>query len=121
MEFNFTNDRPIYIQLVEQLELYIVSGQFLPGEKLPSIRDLAVQAQVNPNTMQRALQDLEDKKLIITERTNGKFVTDDEKFIYKQRSKLAESKIKAFLTEMYELNWSRDEVIDFLQKLKGKE
>lgn len=121
MEFNFTNDRPIYIQLVEQLELYIMSGQFSPGEKLPSVRDLAIQAQVNPNTMQKALQELEDKKLIVTERTNGKFVTDDENFLRKQQVKLAQDKIKLFLAEMHELGWSRTEIIDFLQKLKGRE
>lgn len=121
MKFNFTNDRPIYIQLVEQLELYIMSRQFSPGEKLPSVRDLAIQAQVNPNTMQKALQELEDKNLIITERTNGKFVTDDEDFLQKQQVKLAQNKIKLFLAEMRELGWSRTEIIDFLQKLKGRE
>lgn len=120
MQFNFTNDRPIYLQLVEQLEPYIISGQFSPGDKLPSVRDLALQAQVNPNTMQRALQDLEDKRLIITERTNGKFVTDDEKFLIKQRRKLAQDKIQKFLAEMQGLGLSRSELIDYLQNLKGK-
>lgn len=121
MNFNFTNDRPIYLQLVEQLELYITTGHFPPGSKLPSVRDLAIQAQVNPNTMQKALQELEDKKLIITERTNGKFVTDDEKFVHKQRDKLAQHKVTTFLHEMQELGLSRTEIIAYLQKLKGKD
>lgn len=120
MQFNFDNDRPIYIQLVEQLELYIISGQFSPGEKLPSVRDLAITAKVNPNTMQKALQELEDKRLIITERTNGKFVTDDEKYLHKSRDKLAESKIKKFLDEMQELGFSYSELNNQLQKYKGK-
>lgn len=120
MQFNFDNDRPIYIQLVEQLELYIISGQFSPGDKLPSVRDLAITAKVNPNTMQKALQELEDKRLIITERTNGKFVTDDEKYLRKSRDKLAESKIKKFLKEMQELGFSYSELNDQLQKYKGK-
>lgn len=121
MEFNFTNDRPIYLQLVEQLELYIISGQFSPGEKLPSVRDFAFYAKVNPNTMQKALQELEDKKLIITVRTNGKFVTDDQKFLAKQRESLAMNKLQNFLTEMRELGFSSTEIITHLQKLKGKD
>lgn len=121
MEFNFTNDRPIYLQLVEQLELYIIAGQFPPGSKIPSVRELAIKAQVNPNTMQKALQELEDKKLIITERTNGKFVTDDEKFIHKQRDQLAQQKIITFFREMKDLGLSRAEIISYLQKLKGKD
>jgi len=121
MEFIFDNDRPIYLQLVEQLELYIVSGQFSPGEKLPSVRDFALQAQVNPNTMQKALQELEDKRLIITERTNGKFVTDDDKFLAKSRTKLVQQKIQKFFTDIQELGLSRTEIISHLQKLKGKD
>lgn len=121
MDFHFDNNRPIYLQLVEQLELYIISGQFSPGDRLPSVRDFAIQAQVNPNTMQKALQEIEDKRLIITKRTNGKFVTDDEKYIAKQRAKLANQKIQKFYAEMQELGLSRTEIISNLQKLKGKD
>lgn len=111
----FSNDRPIYIQLVEQLELYIISGQFSPGDKLPSVRELAALAKVNPNTMQKALQELEDRRLIITERTNGKFVTDDERFLAKSQHRFANQKIKKFLQEMYELGFSRDEIINLIK------
>lgn len=120
MEFNFSNDRPIYLQLVEQLERYIISGQFSPGEKLPSVRDFAALTKVNPNTMQKALQELEDKKLIITQRTNGKFVTDDEKFLNKLQQQFAKIKVQKFLSEMRELGFSRSDLIDYLQNLKGK-
>lgn len=121
MDFNFDNNLPIYLQLVEQLELYIISGQFSPGDKLPSVRVLAAQAKVNPNTMQKALQELEDKRLIITERTNGKFVTDDQKFIRKQQEKLAQQKITKFLHEMQGIGFSCHEIINILQHLKGKD
>lgn len=121
MEFTFTNDRPIYLQLVEQLERYIVAGQFSPGEKLPSVRDLAYYAKVNPNTMQKALQELEDKHLIATERTNGKFVTDDERFLRKQREQFTRHKIQLFLDEMQGLGLSHTEIIEYLQKLKRKD
>lgn len=120
MQLNFTNDRPIYLQLVEQLERYIIAGQFSPGEKLPSVRDLASFAKVNPNTMQKALQELEDKKLIITQRTNGKFVTDDEKFLRKIQQRFAQDKIQKFLNSMKELGFSRTDIINYLQNLKGR-
>ncbi len=115
MNFTFTNDRPIYLQLCEQLELYIIAGQFSPGEKLPSVRDLAIIAKVNPNTMQKALQELEEKKLIITERTNGKFVTDDINFLHKCQTNFAKHKTQKFLHEMQELGFSRDDIINFLK------
>ena len=78
MNFIFDNDRPIYIQLVEQLKEYIVSGTFKAGEKLPSVREFAMQIKVNPNTVQKALAEIENQKLIYTERTNGKFVTENK-------------------------------------------
>ena len=81
MEFNFDNERPIYIQLVELIRIEIVSGKFKKGERIPSVRELALMMKVNPNTMQKALNELENQKLIYTERTNGKFVTEDEELI----------------------------------------
>ena len=121
MRFRFTNDRPIYLQLCEQLELYIIAGQFSPGERLPSVRDLADIAKVNPNTMQRALVELEEKRLIITERTNGKFVTSDRKFIRQKQHHFAQVKIHKFLSEMQELGISRAELIRYLRKIKRKD
>lgn len=120
MEFNFTSDQPIYIQLVEQLELYIVSGKIPPGEKLPSVRDLAIEAQVNPNTMQRALTELEELGLIYTERTNGKYVTDDTKHLQKYRQKFTVTKIEKFLSEMSELGVDRETIINWFIKQGGK-
>lgn len=80
---NFNNNIPIYVQLIEQLKTYIISGQIKPGEKLPSVRDLALKTKVNPNTMQKALVELEEIDLIYTERTNGKYVTENENTIKK--------------------------------------
>lgn len=120
MEFNFTSDRPIYIQLVEQLELYIISGRIPPGEKLPSVRDLALQAKVNPNTMQRALTELEDLKLVYTERTNGKYVTTDSDLIDTYRAKFAEDRVKKYLVEMSDLGFSHHAAIKYLKSQGGK-
>lgn len=120
IEFNFASDQPIYIQLVEQLELYIISGKIPPGSKLPSVRDLAMQAQVNPNTMQRALTELEDLKLIHTKRTNGKYVTDNIQHIQKYRQNIALTKIETFLAEMSELGVDHDTLINWFIKQGGK-
>ena len=89
MKFEFDNNIPIYVQLVEQMKIYIISGKLTPGERLPSVRDLALQSKVNPNTMQKALTELEELKLVYTERTNGKYVTDDINLINKYKNEYA--------------------------------
>lgn len=113
--FNFDNKSPIYLQIIEQIELYIVSGKIPPGERIPSVRDLATIARVNPNTMQRALIELEQLKLITTERTNGKFVTTNEKYLSKFREKFALIKTRKFLTEMSELGFDHKSTIKYLK------
>ena len=89
MEWNFRNDLPIYSQLVEQIKRGIVSGAFAPGERLSSVRDMAMEAGVNPNTMQRALQELEREGLVFSQRSSGRFVTEDVSVIDRARSALA--------------------------------
>mgnify|MGYP001044922748 CR=1 FL=1 len=120
IDFNFTDDRPIYIQLVEQLELYIVSGRIPVGEKLPSVRELACHAKVNPSTMQRALIELENLKLIFTERTNGKYVTTDSSLIETYRTEFAEDRVKQYLIEMSDLGFDRTAAIKYLKSQGGK-
>lgn len=119
MNFTFDNERPIYMQLVEQLQIYIVSGKLKPGERIPSVRDLALCSKVNPNTMQRALSELEDLKLIYTERTNGKFVTNDEKLLKSVRDKYAISISKEYMSKMHNLGYDEKEAIECLEKMKG--
>ena len=100
MEFVFDNTTPIYIQLVEQLKLHIISGRLSPGEKLPSVRELAMMTKVNPNTMQKALTELEETGLIRTERTNGKFVTEDTALIGNFRAEYAREITEKYLSAM---------------------
>lgn len=121
MDFIFDNERPIYIQLVEQLEIYIVSGKISPGERLPSVREFAVMSKVNPNTMQRALAELEAMKLIYTERTNGKFVTTDGQLIKKHKEKYAQEKAQKYFNDMQELGFDRKEAVEYLKKSGGLE
>ena len=119
MKFEFDNNIPIYIQLVENLKTYIISGKIRPGERLPSVRDLALQTRVNPNTMQKALVELEQLKLIYTERTNGKFVTKDEKQIDKYKKKYAEELSTKYFEGMKNIGFDEKEAIDYLNKLGG--
>lgn len=121
MEFIFENDRPIYIQLVEQIEIFIVSGKIHLGERLPSVRDFAETYKVNPNTMQKALNELEQKGLIYTQRTNGKYVTNNKEIIIKLKDELAKKRAELFLENMQNIGFSKQETIDYLKNIGGKE
>ena len=120
MEYIFDNERPIYIQLVEMIRIDIVSGKFEKGQRLPSVRELALMIKVNPNTMQKALAELEDEKLIYTERTNGKYVTEDEKLIEKVKKKLAQEKVNNYLNSMKNIGINYELAIQYLQELGGQ-
>ena len=85
MAWQFRNDIPIYTQLIAQIQQQIVSGALLPGERLPSVRDLAAEAGVNPNTMQRAMMEMEREELVHSQRTAGRFVTEDAQRIRQLR------------------------------------
>ena len=101
MNTNFDNNIPIYLQLLEYVKTYIISGQIKSGEKLPSVREFANMFKVNPNTMQKALVELEEQKLIYTERTNGKYVTKDEKIIAKLKEEYARDITSKYFENMY--------------------
>ena len=118
MDWNFENDRPIYIQLVEKLKLAIVAGEYPAGERLPSVRDLAIEIKANPNTVQRALVDLEQTGLIYTQRTNGKFVTEDKELVQKIREELAKETFNKFQENMKQLGFGEDEMKQYVMKQK---
>lgn len=115
MGWNLKSDRPIYAQLIEQIELMIVSGMYPPGAKLPSVRDLAADAAVNPNTMQRALSQLETDGLLHTQRTSGRYVTEDVDKIMQTKRSLAAGLVKEFLESMGRLGFDRQQAIELLQ------
>ena len=89
MNWNITAGRPVYVQLIEQLELALVAGEFPPGSRIPPVRELAADAGVNPNTMQRALQDLESRGLLQAQRTAGRTVTANDTVLQALRRKRA--------------------------------
>ena len=121
MNYSFDNERPIYIQLVEKLELDIISGKLKPGERIPSVRELALTLKVNPNTLKKALAELESNGLIHTERTNGKFVSDSKTIIEKRKKALANEKAKKFIDDMNNIGVEFNEIIDYLKKIGGNE
>lgn len=120
MKFEFDNNIPIYIQLVEQLKIYIISGKIKSGERLPSVRELALQTKVNPNTMQKALIELENLKLVYTERTNGKFVTTDQNLIDKLKCEYANELSKKYFLSMESIGFDKNEAIRYLIDLGGE-
>lgn len=117
MEFAFDNNIPIYIQLVEYMKIYLISGVFKCGEKLPSVRDFATNFKVNPNTMQKALAELEDMKLIYTERTNGKYVTKDEKLIAKLKDEYAMALAQSYFQGMKKIGLGKADSIKYLERI----
>ena len=119
MNFEFDNNTPIYIQLVEQLKICIISGYFKLGERLPSVRDLALKIKVNPNTVQKALGELEELKLIYTERTNGKFVTENKSLIDKYKNEYAKELSKKYLYNMQKIGFNEFETIKYLKEIGG--
>ncbi len=116
MPWNLNSDRPIYQQLVEIIELQILSGQYKSGEKLPSVRELSAVAGVTPNTMQKAFAELERRRLVITQRTAGRVVTEDQSLMDEIRTNLAQEQIKLFIQKMQELGYSREDMAKVLEQ-----
>lgn len=119
MPWQFDKERPIYTQLLEQIQFLIISGHYAEGEKLPSVRDLASQASVNPNTMQRALTELERSGLIYSQRTSGRYVTEDRELIRKMKESIELEKILTFFHEMELLGYTAEQVVELIHKVKN--
>lgn len=115
MKFEFNNTSPIYLQIIEQIKTKIISGELPPLERLPSVRELALITKVNPNTMQKALIELEETGLIFTERTNGKFVTGDCELIQKHKKEYADSLCRKFISDMNKLGYTDNEALSFIE------
>lgn len=121
MPWNLTSDRPIFIQIMEVIQLDIISGKYAPGDKLPSVRDLAQEAAVNPNTMQKALAELERNGLVFSQRTSGRFITEDITMIDDLKKTLAKEKIEEFLETMQKLGYKNEDTIELMtETLKGE-
>lgn len=115
MNWHFNSDMPIYTQLISQIKFAIVSGELPPGERMSTVRDLAAEAGVNPNTMQRAFQELEREGLVFSQRSSGRFVTEDVSIIEKAKMALAQEHISKFISSMERLGYNRAEIIALLE------
>lgn len=116
MKYTFDNDRPIYVQIVERLKLDVLNGKYLPGSKMPSVRELALLFNVNPNTMQKAMGELEEVGLIKTVRTAGRYVTEDKKLISNIRNGNAKKLLKNYFEGMLELGYDKNQSSEFVKK-----
>ena len=121
MAWKFDNNIPIYIQISNIIKLQIVTKQLQSGDKLPTVRDLAETAGVNPNTVQRALSDLETEGFVYSVRTTGRFVTDNVELIRKTRVELAQKELDSFVTNMLNLGFEEIDLVGLLEEfLKGE-
>lgn len=116
MDWNITAGRPVYVQLIDQLEMAIVTGEYALGSRVPAVRELAAEAGVNPNTMQRALQELESRGLLQSKRTSGRIVSADKTMLCSLRAQRAEICASHFLDQMRKLGYTREEVLDLLRQ-----
>lgn len=117
MAWELKSDRPIYSQLMEYIKISIVSGKYKPGAKMPSVRELASEASVNPNTMQKALTELERLGLLFSVRTSGRFITEDSKMIEEMKCNLAKEEIQAFLKKMEQIGFTKEEAIETIKEI----
>ena len=114
MPWNLDSSRPIYLQIIERVQMDIITGRYQPADKLPSVRDLAQEAAVNPNTMQKALSELERSGLIYSQRTSGRFITEDKELIHQMKKELAAAEVSAFVAHMKQLGITPEEIRQLL-------
>ena len=116
MPWDLDNNRPIYLQLMEKIQQDIISGVYHAGDRLPSVRELALEASVNPNTMQNALSELERNGLVHTQRTSGRFITEDKTMLKQLKTELAAVHIQDFLNTMKQLGFPPEEILELIEK-----
>jgi len=121
VENTFDSNSPIYLQLVKLFTIRIAGGEWNPGDRVMSVRDLAVEFKVNPNTVQRALAELERDGLVYTERTSGRFITNEKEIIQKARSRLVDEEVADFIKQMRQLGYSREQWLALVEETLKKE
>ena len=121
MSWKLNSDRPIYAQIIEEIQRRIISGEYSAGQRMPSVRELAAQAEVNPNTMQKALAEMEQKGLLYSQRTSGRFVTEDQEMIEEIKKSLAKEQIIAFVENMRQLGFNTEDILAQVQKIVKEE
>ena len=118
MPIKFANDKPIFIQFAEIIKREVVGGAYRSGEKLPSVREFALKYSINPNTVQKALQLLEDEGLIVTDRTNGKFVAESPELIEASKASAIKNEVESFVERLKSLGLSVLEIKNIINKVE---
>jgi len=116
MAWDFDLDKPLYLQIVEHIKLKIINGEYPPGERLLSVRELAAEASVNPNTMQKALAELERAGLVFSQRTSGRYITDDTLLLENLRYQSAQQYIDDFIGHMRRLGIEPQRALELLEE-----
>lgn len=117
MAWEFESGRPIYLQVAEIVRKRVISGEYPQGSRLPAVRDLAVEAGVNPNTMQRALLTLEESQIVHSQSTAGRFVTEDMELLEQMKYQTARKSVLDFIRHMEELGYSSEELVQLITKV----
>lgn len=116
MAWNFSASKPIFQQIVERISTEILRGTYPPGTRIEAVRELAVTAGVNPNTVQRALTAVEESGLIVTRRGEGRYVTEDEAVLKRERERYVAETVRGFYRTMRELGLSDGEILAAAEK-----
>lgn len=116
MAWKFTSEKAVYLQIADRLTKSVLSGEYKPGEQIPSVRQLALEAAVNPNTIQHAFTELENNGLIISKNTVGRFVTDNAAIIEECRNNLAKNIVKDFIKNMTQLSITPEQILKFIEE-----
>ena len=121
MSWNLDSNRPSYPQIMERITMDIISGTYPPGSKLPSVRELAQEAGENPNTMQKSLSELERTGLLYSQRTSGRFITEDLVMIEQTKNTIASEQVKEFLKKMEHIGFTKQATIRLIEKIDKEE
>ena len=119
MKWEFKSGIPIYLQIISLLKMKIAAGELPPGSQVQPVRELAMEAGVNPNTMQRALTQLEQEGLLYTQRTSGRFVTEDQEVLKEMRKSLSEQYVKDLFEALSKIGMNRDEIIEAVSSFES--
>ncbi len=114
MAWEFENNRPVYTQLLDKIQMMIISGKYKPGDRFTAVRELSVEAGVNPNTMQRALQELERIGLVSSNRTSGRLVTEDTDLIERIKEQKASEYTQVYLNNMRALGIGTEKILQMV-------
>lgn len=121
MAYVFDNNVPLYIQVIDIIKKKIISGDYQPGDQLESVRYLAGEFEINPNTIQRALSELENQGLLFSQRTRGRYVTEDTNLIKEERFKMSQVLIEESIKALYDLGFTNEDILDAYKKVLFKE